>query len=61
VATADSGTSLKKLRADPRTKRLTAVRSGRFGVVRDSLLQPGPQVGTALEQIARILHPDAFR
>jgi iron complex transport system substrate-binding protein len=61
VATADSGTSLKRLRADPHTKRLTAVRSGRFGVVRDSLLQPGPQVGTALEQIARILHPDAFR
>ncbi len=61
VATADSGTSLKKLRGDPRTKRLTAVRSGRFGVVRDSLLQPGPQAGAALEQIARILHPDAFR
>ena len=61
VATADSGTSLKKLRSDPQTKRLTAVRSGRFGIVRDSLLQPGPQLGAALEEVARILHPDAFR
>ena len=61
VATSGSGTSLKKLRSDPRTKRLAAVRSGRFGIVRGSLVQPGPQVGAALEQVARILHPDAFR
>ena len=26
-----------------------------------ALLVPGPQVGTALEKVARLLHPDAFR
>jgi iron complex transport system substrate-binding protein len=61
LATSGSNISLKKLRADPRTKRLAAVRSGRFGIVRSSLVQPGPQLGAALEQVARILHPDAFR
>jgi iron complex transport system substrate-binding protein len=61
VATSDSGTTLKKLRSDPHTKRLAAVRGGRFGIIRVSLLKPGPQIGAALEQVARILHPDAFR
>ena len=61
VATSDSGTSLRDLRRNPRTRRLTAVRSGRFGVVPTRLLRPGPDVGAGLTELARILHPDAFR
>ena len=56
-----SGTTLAQLRANRLTRRLAAVRSGRFGAVPSRLVQPGPQLGKALEQIARILHPDAFR
>lgn len=61
IATAASDATLKRLRANPRTKRLAAVRSGRVGVLPARLAEPGPQVGAALVQIARILHPDAFR
>jgi iron complex transport system substrate-binding protein len=61
LTTSGSGTTLKRLRANRVTKRLAAVRAGRFGVLPARLTQPGPQVGEALEQIARILHPDAFR
>ncbi len=61
IATSASDATLKRLRANPRTKRLAAVRSGRFGVLPARLAEPGPQVGAALVRIARILHPDAFR
>jgi cobalamin transport system substrate-binding protein len=60
VATSGSGTTLKKLRHDRLTRRLAAVRSGRFGIVRDRLLAPAPQIGEALVEVARIVHPDAF-
>lgn len=61
IATSQSGTTLKQLRQDPATKHLSAVRAGRFGIVPDRLLQPGPDVGAGIALIARILHPDAFR
>ena len=61
IATSDSGTTLARLRANPLTKKLRAVRDGRFGVLPTRLAAPGPDVGAALERIARILHPDAFR
>ena len=61
IATSDSGTTLARLRANPKTKKLRAVRDGRFGILPARLTVPGPEVGTALEKIARILHPDAFR
>jgi iron complex transport system substrate-binding protein len=60
LATADSGRTLKSLRAHPGTRRLRAVRAGRFAVVPAGADVPGPQAGEALEQIARLLHPDAF-
>jgi hypothetical protein len=37
------------------------VRTGRFGIVSARAIAPGPGVGRALEEIARVLHPDAFR
>jgi ABC-type Fe3+-hydroxamate transport system substrate-binding protein len=55
------GTTLAQLRANKETKKLEAVRSGRFGVIPAGLVQPGPDLGKALAAIARILHPDAFR
>jgi iron complex transport system substrate-binding protein len=61
LTTSGSGTTLARLRRDRLTKHLAAVRSGRFGVLPERLAQPGPQIGAALEKVARILHPDAFR
>ncbi len=60
VAIGSGTTTLAHLRAGARTKRIRAVRTGRFGVVESRLVVPGPQLGETLERIARILHPDAF-
>jgi ABC-type Fe3+-hydroxamate transport system substrate-binding protein len=60
LATPGSGTRLKQLRADPEAKRLRAVRAGRFEVLPPDASIAGPQIGAALEEVARMLHPDAF-
>lgn len=61
LAVDDSGTTLAGLRRNPRTRSLTAVREGRFAIVEASLLEPGPDVGEAVQELARLLHPNAFR
>jgi ABC-type Fe3+-hydroxamate transport system substrate-binding protein len=61
IATSDSGVTLAKLRANALTRKLRAVHDGRFAILPARLAAPGPAVGVALEKIARILHPDAFR
>ena len=61
LATSDSGTTLRDLRHDARTKKLSAVRKGRFATVDARLLEPGPTVGEGLLAVARALHPDAVR
>jgi ABC-type Fe3+-hydroxamate transport system substrate-binding protein len=61
LATSDSGTTLASLRRNRTAKRLQAIRKGRFGILQARLARPGPTVGEALVQVARILHPDAFR
>jgi ABC-type Fe3+-hydroxamate transport system substrate-binding protein len=61
LATSDSGTTLAKLRRNPRTRKLRAVRLGHFAVVDASLLAPGPTIGNGLIVLAHRLHPDAFR
>jgi ABC-type Fe3+-hydroxamate transport system substrate-binding protein len=61
LATSDSNTTLAGLRGDQLARRLRAVRAGRFGTVSATAIAPGPGVGRALEEIARVLHPDAFR
>jgi ABC-type Fe3+-hydroxamate transport system substrate-binding protein len=61
VATSDSGVTLAKLRANTVTRKLRAVHDGRFGTLTARLAAPGPDVGAALEEIARVLHPNAFR
>jgi ABC-type Fe3+-hydroxamate transport system substrate-binding protein len=61
LATSDSMLTLADLRRNAKTRKIRAVRNGRFGVVRTDLLEPGPQVGDGLLQVARLLHPNAFR
>jgi iron complex transport system substrate-binding protein len=61
LATSSSGTTLARLRADPKTRHLPAVEAGRFGIVPDVELEPGPRVGDGVVTIARIVHSDAPR
>ena len=61
LATSDSGTTLASLRRNHVTKRIQAVRKGRFGILQAKLAVPGPSIGSALVDVAKILHPDAFR
>jgi ABC-type Fe3+-hydroxamate transport system substrate-binding protein len=61
VATSESETTLRTLRRNPKTKRLAAVRAGRFATVRAELLEPGPELGRGIAALTRILHPDVFR
>ena len=62
LATSDSGVTLRSLRRDPRTAKLTAVENGRVVVLPSDLVQhAGPYVAQALERVARALHPDVFR
>jgi ABC-type Fe3+-hydroxamate transport system substrate-binding protein len=60
LATAAGGTTLRQLHADAGAKRLRAVRSGHFEVLPAEAGIAGPQIGVALQQVARMLHPDAF-
>jgi ABC-type Fe3+-hydroxamate transport system substrate-binding protein len=59
LATPGSGTTLRQLRRDPQARRLRAVRAGRFEVLPPGASIAGPQIGVALGQVARMLHPDA--
>ena len=61
LATSDSGTTLKRLRKDPQTKHLPAVRSGRVYVIPAKLGQPRLQLAQGLASIAKLLHPNASR
>jgi iron complex transport system substrate-binding protein len=60
LATSNSGTTLESLRRNRLTKHLQAVRRKRFGIVEAKLTVAGPSVGSALVEIAKILHPEAF-
>jgi ABC-type Fe3+-hydroxamate transport system substrate-binding protein len=61
AVTSDTKTTLADLRQSPQTRRLRSVRNGRFVVLDSDLLVPGPRIGDALDQVAHLLHPDAFR
>jgi ABC-type Fe3+-hydroxamate transport system substrate-binding protein len=61
VATTTSKITLPELRRNKVTKRLEAVAKGRFATVDGDLLDPGPTIGQGLLELARNLHPDAFR
>jgi iron complex transport system substrate-binding protein len=59
LATAGSGRTLRQLRREAALRKMKAVRAGRFAVLPADASVAGPGVGHALQQIARILHPDA--
>jgi len=61
VVGTDSQLTLAKLRHDPATRWLPAVRSGRLVRVNTQLLEPGPAAVDGLRELAAALHPDAFR
>jgi ABC-type Fe3+-hydroxamate transport system substrate-binding protein len=61
LATAESGRTLRQLRSRAGTKRLRAIRTGRFAIVPADASIAGPQIGRGLEEVARMLHPDAVR
>jgi iron complex transport system substrate-binding protein len=62
LATSDSDVRLGALRANPELRSVKAVKAGDVHIVPAALvLRPGPRVGDALEEVARALHPDAFR
>jgi ABC-type Fe3+-hydroxamate transport system substrate-binding protein len=60
LAVAGRGTTLAGLRKSPATKRLPAVRSGRFLLIEPAALTDrGPRVVATLRAIAHALHPTA--
>jgi ABC-type Fe3+-hydroxamate transport system substrate-binding protein len=61
LATSDAGVTLADLRRNPRTRKLRAVREGRFVIADANLLLPGPDIGAGLAEVARLLHPYASR
>jgi len=61
LAISDTGLTLMELRQNSRTRKLRAVRLGHFAVADADLLQPGPRIGEGLAEVARLLHPNAFR
>lgn len=61
MATSDSRTTLRALRKNRITRKLGAVRAGRFVTIDAALLAPGPTIGQGLLVLARSLHPNAFR
>jgi len=56
----DSRLTLAKLRRNPATRWLPAVRSGRLVRVELPLLEPGPAAVDGLRELAAALHPNAF-
>jgi hypothetical protein len=44
----------------PGWRGLEAVRNRRFAVISDAVNRPAPRIVTAIEDLARQLHPEAF-
>jgi iron complex transport system substrate-binding protein len=63
VAAHDSASApadLEALTARPGWRSLEAVRNRRFAVVSDAVNRPAPRIVSAIEELARKLHPEAF-
>ena len=61
LATAGSGRTLKQLRSRTGARRLRSVRTGHFAILPRDASVAGTHVGRSLEEVARLLHPDALR
>ena len=57
----DSRLTLAKLRRNPATRWLPAVRTGRLVRVNMQLLRPGSEAVDGLRDLSAAFHPDAFR
>ncbi len=60
LTTADSRNTVDRLERDHSWREVPAVRLHRIHVVGDAIQQPGPRVVDGIEEIARLLHPEAF-
>jgi iron complex transport system substrate-binding protein len=50
----------RRLWRDPAWSGVPAVRQGRIYVISEEIQKPGPAVVAGIEELARVLHPDAF-
>jgi ABC-type Fe3+-hydroxamate transport system substrate-binding protein len=50
----------ERLRNESPWRDVPAIRSGRIHIVSDAIEQPGPGLVGGIEEVARILHPEAF-
>jgi iron complex transport system substrate-binding protein len=50
----------ERIRTDPAWAGVPAVRTGRVAVVGDEVVRPGPEVVAGIEEMARVIHPEAF-
>jgi iron complex transport system substrate-binding protein len=53
--------TLDDLRTRPGWQSIDAVRQGRAAIISDAVNRPGPRLVDAIEELARQLHPEAFR
>ena len=61
LATSDAEVTLKDLAPGPARASSAQCGTGGSSIADPALLQPGPRIGDGLMQVARLLHPDAFR
>lgn len=57
---ANTPADLEALTARPGWRSLGAVRNRRFAVISDAVNRPAPRIVSAIEDLARKLHPEAF-
>jgi iron complex transport system substrate-binding protein len=60
LTSAPNRATAERLRRDPAWDAVPAVREGRVIVVGEAIQQPGPRVLDGIEEVARVLHPEAF-
>lgn len=53
--------TLGELRTRPGWQSIDALRQGRAAIISDAVNRPGPRLVDAIEDLARQLHPEAFR
>jgi iron complex transport system substrate-binding protein len=60
LMTPDNRAFAERLRSDPVWSKVPALRASRVHVVGEGIVQPGPTVVGGIEEIARLIHPEAF-
>ena len=58
--TGDASREVEKLATLPAWKIVRAVRDHRYAVISDAVNRPAPRIVSAIEELARQLHPEAF-